>query len=352
MSTQTAVAPYHDKEAWLEEREPCVGSTDIAAILGKDPYKTDAKVWDRIVLGEREEVDGGDVRRGTKQEPIAVETFCDHYGLTLSQVRRHPMRRHSDYPWMVTDVDRMIVTLDEWPEAFAALMEPQEGPGAMEVKVPRVPRFYEFRDDGLPLTHVVQHQHHFAVTGWRWGIFAFYTPEYDDLIAFPVLRDDEFIDLMIPRVVRWWERHVVAKERPTRPAPGPPKWPERPKGVAERREDPAWQAAADFYRLADSEAARTKINLEAAEEQIGALLEDGDQHVAGGGIVVKRYSTAQQRRFDTKAFLAAVKLAQQEGDADALLELDPDDDAFYYLTNTREKINIKSIGPAKETETS
>lgn len=333
------LAPYHDKEAWGEERFVRIGSSDVGAILGVDEYDTAAqKRWDRIVLGEREEIDSSDIRRGQKQEDIAARTFEERYGV---KIRRHPMRVHPEYPFVVTDVDRMIITPEEWPAELAALMDPQEGPGALELKVPRIPNFYKMKEEGLPLTYVLQLQHQFSVTGWKWGVFAFYTPEYDDLIAFPVIRDDEFIPMMDQRVALWYESHVVGRVRPERPLPPPGRWPARPKGEAARREDPEWKAAADYMIEAEAAKEQARIRHEAAEANLVALLAENEHYVAGHGVQVKRYSTTSQRRFDVKAFRAAVKLAQQEKDTDALLTIDPEDDAFYYQTEPSEKIDVK-----------
>lgn len=349
---QTALAPYHDRAAWLAERNPKIGASDVIAVLGRDEYDpAGQKVWDRIVLGlveENLEEKSGDIRRGRKFEEIAADTFAERFGVTL---RRHPMKTHRELPFLVANVDRLIVSMtpEQWAESGMAMLgDHQEGPGACEVKVPRVSNFYRFKEEGLPLSHVVQHQAQMAVTGWKWGVFAFYTPEYDDVIAFLVIRDDEFIGLMERRLALWWENHVEGEIRPDRPVPALPRWPMRPKGEAEQRDDPEWTAAAEYYREAEYLTEQARMRAEAAQENLLALFGEEDQHLAGAGVVVKRYSTTSQRRFDAKAFKAAVLLAQKNGDTDALMSLDPDADEYHYQTNSSEKIDIKITAPRED----
>lgn len=339
------LAPYHDKDAWWKVRQGLIGSTDVAAILGRDEYDPAAqKVWDRIVLGvyeENLEEKSGDVRRGMKFEPVAADTLEERFRVRL---RRHPMRYHDLMDFLVADVDRLIVSMtpDEWAASgLAMLADHQDGPGACEIKVPRVANFYKMKEEGLPLHQIVQMQVHLAVTGWAWGIFVFYTPEYDDLIAFPVLRDDDFIDLMELHVERWWYRHIIGKDRPTKPIPDPGRWPKKIVGEGTPRDDEQWNDAAGHVVQAEYEFEQARIRKEAADANVEALLADDDQFVVGGGIRVKRYSTTSQRRFDAKAFKAAVLLAQKEKDTEALMGLNPDDDVFYYQTKPSDTVDIK-----------
>ena len=337
----TAVAPYLDRAKWGEERFPRIGSSDVGAILGLDEYRTAGDVWDRIVLGEHDDSDGADARRGRKFESAAVETFVERFPGV--RVRRCPMRMHPEHDFMVTDVDRLIESMPEWPESLAALMAAQSGPGSLEVKVPRVANFYRMREEGLPLKYIVQHQHQMGTTGWGWGVFAFYTPEYDDVIAFPVLRDSEFIELMNAQLVDWWNTHIFKRVRPERPMPAPARWPAKVPGQAFRMESPEWEEA--VLQLVDAKAdlERATMHHEDAERALLTLLPADQPLVAGAGATVKRYSTLSQRRFDAKAFKAAVLLAQREGDADTLFALDPNDDAFHFQTQPSDKVDVRLV---------
>jgi hypothetical protein len=341
------VAPYLDKEAWLDVREGRLGSSDFSALLALDEYSGPWEVWDRVVLGDRKHRDGADIRRGNRQEAVARQVFTELTGLPVEQL---PMIAHPKDPRQVSDLDGLIPHPGTWPEqiresqVWSQVMD-QEGPGTLELKVPRVAKYFRLKEEGLTRPYIIQAHHQLEVSGLAWGFFAFYTPEYDEAIAFPIVRDAEFCDWIFRFGQRWWDRHVVQKVRPDLPDGDPPRWPDPVPGVATLRADPEWQEVADVLIERHYEKLALEAEYAAWEEQIVKHLGPDDRHVAGAGVTVKRYSTPQQRRFQPKVFRAAVKLAQKEGNAAALLALDPDDDRFFALTSSSEKVEVKVTAP-------
>jgi hypothetical protein len=346
------VNPMVNREAWKVARRPCLGSSDMPAIFGQDEYREPWNIWDRIVLGDWDDAEGGDIRRGIKQEKIARQTFVERTGLEAIAL---PMVHHPDNPRIVTDTDGLVINPGEgkWPEAVreSELWSPVtkfSGHGWMELKVPRIPRFYRFKEEGLPRAHIIQAQTHGLVTGLDWGFFSFYTPEYDDLVAFPVLTDWDFCAWLLKSANEWLEQHVDKEVRPEREAPPPAKWPDPIPGEATVRDDEEWMMWSSVliqkhYEAIEAEEIRTE-----SEEKLVALLGEGDQHVAGNGVKVTRKSTASQRRTDWKKFRAAYKLAQRRMDLRALKFLDPDSDDFKYSTATSEKVKVDVFAPNPE----
>jgi hypothetical protein len=341
------VGPTIEREAWKRIRGPLLGSSDMAAILGQDEYVGAWDVFDRIMLGDWDDAEGADIRRGNRQEANARAVFCERFGLDVLPL---PMVAHPRDPRLVTDVDGLILRPDTWPEAvresplWEAVLE-QEGPGWCELKVPRVGTFYRYREEGLPRRYIIQGQHHGGATGLGWGVFAFYTPEFDDLVAFPVLQDTEFTEWLLGAAGRWYDRHIVGRARPERPAPPPARWPAKVPGEAVQRTDDGWMLQADLLVLRHYELEQAKQDYTDTEAALIALLGEKDTHVAGGGVTVTRRSTKSQTRTDNGAVRAALKLAQQAGDTEALLALDPDDEAFKYKTESSEKIEVVVRAP-------
>jgi hypothetical protein len=348
-----AVNPMVNREAWKVIRRPRIGSSDMPAIFGKDEYKGPWDIWDRIVLGDWDNAEGGDIRRGVKQEKVARATFVERTGLDALAL---PMVEHAKNKRIVTDTDGLIVHPGKrWPEAVkdSEVWSPVmgvKGHGWMELKVPRIARFYQFKEEGIPQAHVIQAQCHGMVTGLDWGFFAFYTPEYDDLIAFPVLTDWDFCDWMERAAKKWLVDYVDAEVRPERSPPEPPMWPDPIPGEATVRDDEKWRFAASVlvqkhYDLLEAEQHKAE-----AEAEMVALLGEGEQHVAGAGVKVTRGSTASQRRMDFKKFRAEMKLRQKHSDRDGLMDLDPDDDEWKYSTKTSEKVKVDVFASNPEEE--
>lgn len=336
------VAPWLDKEAWWSVRAPRLGSSDVAAMLGRSEYSAPWGVYDRVVLGVTEDVDSADTRRGTKQEPVALQTFTERYGL---QVEACFMIHHHEAEWIVSDVDGLIRLPSDLPDVIAespmwAPIIALGGVGVVEAKAPRIARFYQYKEEGLPEDKVLQMQHHMMVTGAAWGVFVIYCAEYDDLVAFPVLRDEELCAWLLEAERRWWRDHVVAGVRPQRPAPEPPRWPAKVPGEAALRFDEEWMERAQLVAIRYHELQEAQAAYAETEAHLLTLLNAEDTHVAGGGVTVKRRTTSPQRRKDFKALAAALLAARKDGDPDAVLAIDPNDEAFTYLTTPSEKVEV------------
>lgn len=341
------VGPTIDRDAWKAERGWRLGSTDTAKIAGHDPYGGAWDVWDRIVLGDWKDNDtpGSDIRRGNRQEPNARARFCEVTGF---EVVESGMIHVPGEPRIVSDLDGILTGWPAEPPTgtlWEEVAERVSGPGWLELKVPRVARFYEYRDEGLPAQYILQGHHHGAVSGLTWGAFAFYTPEYDDIVAFPVVNDPDLCAWILDALPKWYDRHVDGRLRPKKPTPPGPKFPTRIPGVADIRHDEDWVDASTRVALRKYELDEATAAYEQTAAELIALLEDGDQHVSGHGVKVTRKSTTSQRRFDAGAFKAAVRLAQIEGDVDRLMSIDDKDDAFYMRTKSNVKVDVKVYGP-------
>lgn len=362
--SDAVVSPQIDRAEWKRLRGPRLGSTDAPAIFDKSSFSTAGLVWDRIVLGEwAPEPDElpGDLRRGNRQEANALERFQEVTGLFAEPL---PMIEHPEEPRIVTDVDALVhnptATGDPWPAAildhplWAAVAE-CEGDGVLEIKCPRIAKFYQYKELGLPEEYVVQAQHHMMVTGKTWGFFAFYTPEYDEVIAFPIVRDEGFSAFLFKAECSWLAAYVDKRRRPTKKAPPPPVWPTRVPGEATIRDDEEWLEIAERLTYRHYDLVEAQEGYEQTEAELLALLpaidaeaeENGtgpELHLAGGGVTVKRRSTAQQNRIDWSAFDSARKLALMSDDPAAeLLKLDPED--FRALTKSSIKVDVKVFGP-------
>ena len=330
-----------ERRAFLEGRQHGVGGSDAAAIVGKDPDKFVWDVWDEKVLDikvEPDELMSGDIKRGNAGEPHAIKEYAERTGHRV-QVHRDEFV-HPKHAWMKGNVDGVIhPTLGD-----------REGLGILEVKCPRVAKFYEIRDEGLGLREVFQMQHYLGVTGLKWGAFAVFTAEYWDLTTFETVRDDALIGWLIEEERKFWEDHVLTGRRPERPPPVVPTM-EKPKGRATMRKDDAWLEAAVLvvarhYDLADAE-------LQYAESEatlISLAPEEGALHLAGGGVTLGRSETSGRRQFDRKKLVATIAQLQSEDDTDGLIDLDPAGDEFHYQTDAKIKTDVKVTAGRNEAD--
>lgn len=344
------VSPQRDREEWKAVRGPRFGSSDLPAVLGHDEYQGPWQVWDRIVLGKWDESESADIRRGNRQEPNALARFSEQFEL---EVKPEGMIHHVMDERIVSDLDGVVIRPAEWPEQIRDnalwdyVMEECSGNGALEAKVPRTPRYFQYRDTGMLKSHAIQMQHHLEVSGFEWGVLTFYNPEYDQCIAFPVIAMPKLGEWIRTEIPAWYRRYIEPRVRPMRPLPPPPEWPPIPPGIATVREDPAWMDQTLLLKLRYYELLEAQEAYDDTETALLALIEDSsdDYHITGGGVVVKRFETTGKRLFDRKRFLAKLTLAQMEKNTDALLTINHEDDDFYYQTEPKKKVEVKVTGP-------
>jgi putative phage-type endonuclease len=316
------------REQWLAQRRSGIGGSDVAGILGLSSYATPQDVWESKVLDQPDDDPSGIQIRGQKLEAFAAEVFAEETGL---KVRRQPLRRHREYPWMIGSIDRQIVGLPSGPEV-------------LEIKVPGAGEFFRMKDEGLDPQYILQLQHYLEVYDYEMGRFVIFTPEYWQHYTFEVARDRELGEFLVEAEREFWHKYVLPKVRPERPLPPPNPLPRKP-GEALVRSDDQWLHMSDLYRQRVYEASEASEDLKAVEAELVREAfgdEEGEEAVTAvtdGNIKVERYSTTPQRRWDAKAFRAAFELADDPS------ELDPEDERFYYQTASNTKTRVKVLTP-------
>ena len=96
-----------DKKEWLQYRKQGIGGSDAGAVCGLNPYRTAMQVYQDKTSEEIEEIDNESMRQGREFEDYVARRFTEATG---KKVRRaNAMFYHEKYPFMLVDVDRMVV---------------------------------------------------------------------------------------------------------------------------------------------------------------------------------------------------------------------------------------------------
>lgn len=193
----------------LERRVHTLGSSEVAAVLGLNPYATAHQVWLAKCMGET--FDGNErTELGQLLEPTIMGLYCGRYSKKI---------KRGDYtvgpePWMSCTPDGLIVNdngieicEDEAPLCEAKLVGLrtlyQWGPGNTD----------EQESDAIPVHYLVQ-------ALWQLGCRP--RAPYVDVSAllgtefrsYRIWRDDRTIQNMIDRAGEWWRAYVVTKTPP------------------------------------------------------------------------------------------------------------------------------------------
>ena len=94
-------------EEWLRYRKKGIGGSDAGAICGVNKYRSAVSVFLDKTTEQTSEFDNEAMRQGRDLEQYVAERFCEETG---KKVRRaNAIFSHSELPFMLANVDRLVV---------------------------------------------------------------------------------------------------------------------------------------------------------------------------------------------------------------------------------------------------
>ena len=184
-----------EKSEWLAYRKRGIGGSDAGAVCGLNPYCTAIQVYYDKTTTEIQQADNEAMRQGRDLEDYVARRFMEATG---KKVRRaNAMYYHEDHPFMLADVDRMIV-------GESAGLECKTASPYMEDK---------WKDGNVPVHYLIQCHHYMAVCGAdAWYIAALILGR--GFIYYRIERDEELISSLIQIETDFWKEHVLKKVLP------------------------------------------------------------------------------------------------------------------------------------------
>ncbi len=187
-----------DRREWLLLRKTGLGGSDAGAVCGLNPYSSPMNVYrDKTCDEIREQEENESIRQGHDLEEYVARRFMEATGLKVR--RSNYMYRSIDYPFMIADVDRLIIGED----------------AGLECKTASAYNVDKWKDGEIPLHYIMQCYHYMAVTGKRtWYIAAVILGR--EFIYRRLEWDDALIAQLIGAEKYFWTEHV---EKSIMPAP-------------------------------------------------------------------------------------------------------------------------------------
>ena len=185
-----------DRKKWLELRKTGIGGSDAGAICGLNPYSSPMSVYrDKTCEIEEEQKDNESIRQGHDLEEYVAQRFMEATGLKVR--RSNYMYRSLAYPFMIADVDRLVVGED----------------AGLECKTVSAYNADKWKDGDIPLHYIMQCYHYMAVTGKRtWYIAAVILGQR---FTYRKLEwDDDIIRQLIDAERYFWMDHVEKRIMP------------------------------------------------------------------------------------------------------------------------------------------
>lgn len=182
-------------EEWLKYRKQGIGGSDAGAVCGLNPYRSAMEVYLDKTSGEIEMTDNEAMRQGREFEDYVARRFMEASG---KKVRRaNAMFCHEKYPFMIADVDRMIVG---------------ENAG-LECKTASPFMADKWKDGQIPIHYQLQCHHYMAICNadcWYIAVLI-YGREFK---YYQIDRDEEIIRNLIQIECDFWEDHVQKRILP------------------------------------------------------------------------------------------------------------------------------------------
>lgn len=184
-------------EAWKEYRRGKINASEIAAIMGQDPWRTAMDIYllkvDNI---EKEPTEA--MKRGTALEPYARRAYEEYTGLSVDPT----VICHPQHDWLSASLDG--ITFD--------------GKHIVEIKCPGHSSFQKIKDQGIPKHYWIQVQAQLFCSGAKEAHFFVFSCS-DDLKAcdffMEVVKPDELFHGELLEVCHeFWFENVLKKIPP------------------------------------------------------------------------------------------------------------------------------------------
>lgn len=183
----------HDK--WLKARNMGIGGSDAGSIMGLNPYKSPFQLWMEKTgqINQEDLSDNEYVYWGTVLEEAVARRFTE---VTGKKVRQRGTLQSGEYPFMLANVDRMVIGED----------------AGLECKTANAFSSRKWDGDEIPDSYYCQCLHYMAVTGCpKWYIAVLVGGNH--FIWKEISRNEEDIQALIKAESEFWDK-VQKKEMP------------------------------------------------------------------------------------------------------------------------------------------
>jgi putative phage-type endonuclease len=180
-------------EEFRNLRSKGIGGSDVAAILGLNSYKTIRQVYyDKIdPQGNAKEINES-MESGIFLESGIADWYAHRTGYKI--IKDNKVRIHKDYPFLLANLDRIAIL-------------PDGSRRVVEIKNTGTWAYQNWGGE-VPLPYFCQVQHYMGITGYDTADFAI-VKDGKKLEIYTVKRDDEFLSLVIPKLVNFWNENVL-----------------------------------------------------------------------------------------------------------------------------------------------
>lgn len=183
------------REEWLRARKTGIGGSDAGAICGLSPYASAMSVYRDKTSGGVTDSDRECMRQGRDLEDYVARRFTEATGLKVRRSRK--MYRSVEYPFMLADVDRLVVGED----------------AGLECKTASPYSAGQWKDGRIPPHYLAQCLHYMAVTGKKeWYLAVVILGQ--DFQYRRIWREEDTVRELVAMEEAFWNNHVLPRVMP------------------------------------------------------------------------------------------------------------------------------------------
>ena len=203
MNNVTIIRPA-SREEWLEVRKSGIGSSEVATIVGLNPWETPYQLWRRKVGIDEPKQESAAMRNGHHLEDAVSRMWNDATGREII--------KRSAIDWIIRDNDRPYLQVSPDRTYWLGDSRSPEAKGILEIKTTRM----KVDPEDLPRYWFTQVQYQLGVAGYSQGSLAWLSAGqgfdfgYRDLRFVP-----DFYEWMIESVSRFWQDNIIGKQEPS-----------------------------------------------------------------------------------------------------------------------------------------
>ena len=182
-----------------KDRTGFIGSSDIAAILGLDPYTTILSLWAEKTgqIQPKDLSDNEAVEWGMRLEKIVAKKFADKHKVKLIAYKKRFV--HPKYNFLTCELDTIIANTDE----------------SVEIKTCNAWKFKDWEQpDEIPAQYICQVMFALGLSNRKIGHIAVLVGG-QRYIEKKIIFDQKVFDSMVEKAVAFWQNYVLTKIMPT-----------------------------------------------------------------------------------------------------------------------------------------
>lgn len=189
-----------DREEWLKVRQSGIGGSEIASLLGINPWSSPIKVW-QDKLGQAEEIKPNyQMRLGSLAEDAVAQIWAED-NPDFKVERINSIMQSLNNKIFLANIDRIAWSVKDF-EPIILEIKNISGRGAGKWYGEEPPYYYQ-----------AQVQWYLGVTGLKKGKLIANIAN-NEMLEFDIERDEEVISKMFEVANDFWQKNVLNKEMP------------------------------------------------------------------------------------------------------------------------------------------